>query len=180
MLITGIQGHWHFTHNLPTSWVDEYQTDNLLPVDPLLCYAFKTGQFATWQQVRDLRCGEASVLARASDYGVHDGIVAPSKMLTGEWAVLILAHNQAINVQQRSLLHMATSAALPTLLEQTIQLYQTHASVQPILTEREQQCITLAARGLTTGEISKQLKITERTVLFHMSNITDKLGAKNR
>jgi DNA-binding NarL/FixJ family response regulator len=48
------------------------------------------------------------------------------------------------------------------------------------LTEREQEVLTLMARGLPNKEIAAALTITERTVKFHVSSILGKLGAGNR
>lgn len=177
VLISCIAGYWHFDHNLPGSWVEAYQAANLLAVDPLLAYAFKLGQFATWQQVRSARCGEASVLALAK---LEDGIVAPYKALTGEWAILILGHTSVLSLDTRFRLNVMVNAVLPTLLERASALHSSQTKALPALTKRERHCLLLAARGLTTAEIGQQLNITERTVLFHMSNASTKLGARNR
>ncbi len=48
------------------------------------------------------------------------------------------------------------------------------------LTHREQQCLRMAANGLTSGDIGGKLGIAERTVNFHMNNVLRKLDALNR
>lgn len=48
------------------------------------------------------------------------------------------------------------------------------------MTPREFECLFWLSRGKTTGEISHSLKISERTVNFHITNICEKLGAANR
>ena len=48
------------------------------------------------------------------------------------------------------------------------------------LTDRERECLTLAAHGMTSGDIGVKLAITERTVNFHFGNIIGKLGVLNR
>jgi len=48
------------------------------------------------------------------------------------------------------------------------------------LSKREHQCLTLAANGLTTGDISTKLRISARTVQFHFDTVRSKLGAANR
>lgn len=47
------------------------------------------------------------------------------------------------------------------------------------LNERERQVLTLAAVGRTTADVAATLSISERTVIFHLSNIRQKLGASN-
>jgi len=48
------------------------------------------------------------------------------------------------------------------------------------LSQRQRQCLELAARGLTTEEIASKLKISARTAQFHFDCIRSKLGAANR
>ncbi len=48
------------------------------------------------------------------------------------------------------------------------------------LTKRELEVITLIKKGLTNGQIGKQLFIAERTVKFHVTAILSKLNAKTR
>jgi len=48
------------------------------------------------------------------------------------------------------------------------------------LSGRERACLVLAARGLTSDEIAKELGISPRTVQFHFDSIRSKLMASNR
>ena len=48
------------------------------------------------------------------------------------------------------------------------------------LTPREQQVATLVAEGLTSGEIGRRLKITERTAETHVEHVLMKLGLRSR
>ena len=48
------------------------------------------------------------------------------------------------------------------------------------LSARELECLTLAAKGLTTEAISKRLGIVASTAQFHFNSIRSKLGAANR
>jgi len=48
------------------------------------------------------------------------------------------------------------------------------------LSERERECLTLAARGLTTEDIGFKLGICSRTVQFHFDSIRSKLAVANR
>ena len=49
-----------------------------------------------------------------------------------------------------------------------------------ILTKREQEIFTLLVQGLSTREISKMIKISEKTVRNHISNAMQKLEVKGR
>lgn len=49
-----------------------------------------------------------------------------------------------------------------------------------ILTDREQEVFALLILNKTTEEIAKILKISEKTVRNHISNVIQKLGVKGR
>jgi LuxR family transcriptional regulator of spore coat protein len=49
-----------------------------------------------------------------------------------------------------------------------------------ILTKREHEIFTLLVQGLSTKEISKKIKISEKTVRNHISNTMQKLEVKGR
>lgn len=48
------------------------------------------------------------------------------------------------------------------------------------LTKKENEVLRLLCEGMTSGEIAPILKISERTVNFHIANLVSKLSAKNR
>jgi DNA-binding NarL/FixJ family response regulator len=48
------------------------------------------------------------------------------------------------------------------------------------LTPRELEVLALVARGLSNGQIGKQLYISTKTVSVHVSNLLAKLGASGR
>ena len=48
------------------------------------------------------------------------------------------------------------------------------------LTGRETVILLTLSRGLSNGDIAKELWVTEQTVKFHLTNIYRKLGARNR
>lgn len=51
---------------------------------------------------------------------------------------------------------------------------------QARLTDREQQCLLWTAEGKTTWETSQILRVSERTVVFHLQNAAQKLNVVNR
>jgi DNA-binding CsgD family transcriptional regulator len=48
------------------------------------------------------------------------------------------------------------------------------------LTTREEQCLTLTAKSFRVEQIAKTLKISPRTVNFHLQNANKKLGTHNK
>lgn len=49
-----------------------------------------------------------------------------------------------------------------------------------IVTKREKEIFDLLITNYTTKEISKKLRISEKTVRNHISNVMQKLGVKSR
>lgn len=49
-----------------------------------------------------------------------------------------------------------------------------------VLTNREKEVFDLLTQNMTTKDISKRLKISEKTVRNHISNVIQKLGVKGR
>ncbi|MFO1304522.1 MAG: autoinducer binding domain-containing protein [Burkholderiales bacterium] len=48
------------------------------------------------------------------------------------------------------------------------------------LTDRERECVSLVARGMTSADVGAKLGISARTANFHMGNVMEKLGAMSR
>ncbi|MFO1310524.1 MAG: autoinducer binding domain-containing protein [Burkholderiales bacterium] len=48
------------------------------------------------------------------------------------------------------------------------------------LTDRERECVSLVARGMTSADVGAKLGISARTANFHMGNVMSKLGAMSR
>lgn len=61
-------------------------------------------------------------------------------------------------------------------------LEQPSAHEQPAhpLSPREFEVLTLAAQGLTNKEIAYRLRLSERTIQFHMNSIFNKTGTNSR
>ncbi|HID11211.1 MAG TPA: response regulator transcription factor, partial [Candidatus Latescibacteria bacterium] len=49
-----------------------------------------------------------------------------------------------------------------------------------LLTEKELEVLMLMAKGWTNARIAVELKVSERTVGFHVENILGKLGVSSR
>jgi DNA-binding NarL/FixJ family response regulator len=58
--------------------------------------------------------------------------------------------------------------------------HATGASVFAGLSEREREVLALISDGLSNSDIAARLKISEKTVRNHTSNLFDKLGVWSR
>jgi DNA-binding NarL/FixJ family response regulator len=75
-----------------------------------------------------------------------------------------------------------SSFVSPTLAHRLLagQRPSSHASALASLSDREKETLRLVARGKSNRQVARELKVQERTVKFHMSNIIRKLGVRNR
>jgi DNA-binding NarL/FixJ family response regulator len=101
-----------------------------------------------------LRAGAAGVLARQSD------------------AAEILA---AIDAVRAGLLVLD-----PSVREAPVPIAAGGAALAEPLTDREQQVLTLLARGLSNRRVAERLAISDNTVKAHVAAILGKLGATTR
>lgn len=123
------------------------------------------------------------ILETAARYGVRAGAIfplGPSNMTVGGLAIAkdadpdteyeetlkILPYGQLLSIYMHSAAQRIMKVAPSHLAK----------SISP----RELQCLQLAARGLRDAEISKELKITTRTVISHINSAREKLQAENR
>ena len=53
-------------------------------------------------------------------------------------------------------------------------------TIGPLLSDREEEVLSLVAAGLTNPEIATRLFISARTVKNHLSSIYDKLGVGDK
>lgn len=60
------------------------------------------------------------------------------------------------------------------------EIIRAHRGRHPALTKREQQILGLVVRRLSNKEIAEILKLSERTVKFHISNLFSKLEVHGR
>jgi DNA-binding CsgD family transcriptional regulator len=175
---------------LPVEWVSIYDQRAYIEVDPRVQVGIESTLPFVWDQTglrgRGPRLDE--FLETASAYGVASGVSIPIRDSRARGAIFAL--NSAIgryddartalisgNLGDIMLVgHYFHELVLSAILEQQI---PPMAAGQP-LSPRERQCLEMAARGLTSGDIGIKLGITERTAYYHFSNIISKLGVLNR
>lgn len=98
------------------------------------------------------------------------------KYFAAAWeAGRVMTPEQAITSQDNAIL--APLAVPATSSSSTFPVASTYPAG---LTAREVEVLRLVARGLTSGEIALELKISEKTVAHHLTHIFNKTGSENR
>jgi NarL family two-component system response regulator LiaR len=76
--------------------------------------------------------------------------------------------------------HSGRSTLAPEAMDALISAARQKPGLGSDLTEREKEVLALLVKGRSNADIAAQLNISLATVKFHISNIFNKLGAKNR
>ena len=126
-------------------------------------------------------------LADANRHGVAAGVVialhdGPSRWATVTFDVGVARADSTF--RDRIAPHVSDLLMITVALHGRISMWpQVRASRRREhrgLSFRERDCLSLAARGLSSADIGERLSVAERTVNFHFRNIKTKLGAINR
>jgi LuxR family quorum-sensing system transcriptional regulator SolR len=168
----------------PDEWVRRYVTRGYFKVDPVVLHCERSTLPVIWDEsvLHEDMAQEFWEEARA--YGLGAGLSFTVHEQPGVTGIFSLARDQTLDVNGQdlaaligraqifaSLLHHAVSRIdLPKLMPQ--------ANVP--LTAREREVLKWTADGKTAWEVGKILSITERTAIFHLNNVVQKLGAANK
>lgn len=122
---------------------------------------------------------ERVIYRAAIEYGLATGVSIPVHGPNGSLSIFVIHHANIEDFLQKN----------PNCLCDTIAfLHYLHQCVSNVLdvehgfylTVREKECLTLTAHHKTPDEIAVLLKISKRTVNFHLENCNHKLGTKNK
>jgi DNA-binding CsgD family transcriptional regulator len=178
---SGGQVH-EFLATLPDSWVDYYLSSDYGDTDPTLQAAMGRILPFHWREIanrNDLTNGQRKVLNEARDHGIRNGATIPIHGPDSGLSTLsvIGTHgeaefDEAFRQGYRDLVWLAanTHEAFLNLAEDVADQGRVH------LTDRERDCLVWTARGKTAWEVGQILTISEETVLFHLKNVSRKLG----
>jgi len=175
---------------MPDAWMRLYDRMGYIEVDPRLFLTCKSSVPVIWDQsnVRGLGPKIDAWLDDALEHGIGSGV---SFMLHGPFsshaAISLESHierNDEIRLKAitRNLpdIHMFGHYFHEVFMLPALKRRSKSTSPGSPLSRRECECLALAAKGMTTKDISIKLHITSRTVQFHFGRIFSKLGAANR
>ncbi len=175
--------------NLPGEWCEFYRRRGFQRIDPVTAYCFSNTVPVHWHQLSQLSEYSDSqhqiVMYNAKSFGLVSGLSIPLRSASGDRGLLSLVSRQTVNKSESIFNALTPYAMLLTshlleCVERNGWLNKDQEANKVKLTNREYDCLFWACEGKTSWEISKILCISERTVLFHLNNATEKVGAKNR
>jgi len=167
------------------SWTDHYLDQGYERIDPVVRKARESrGPFAWSGEDPAILSSQPSrkLFAEARDFGIMSGVTLPVRGPFGQVAALTLAgETDAAELRRIIAASGETLQMLALYFHARVELTMRHrpAGSEPALSQREAECLGWAARGKTMSETAGILGVTTRTVVFHLENAREKLGASN-
>ncbi|VAW82547.1 Autoinducer-binding transcriptional regulator, LuxR family [hydrothermal vent metagenome] len=184
-----VKPHFIFISGYPKDWRKHYAANNYMVVDPTVQYCSQNITPLVWDgdSIRDLDETSPEIrrfMGEAMDFGIRNGISFPLHSVQGDFAMLSFASEQNSAAADKQIQRVMPMGQLFTayLHEAVRRVFSKEMlAISSVgLTHREKECLLWAAEGKTAWEISRILKIAERTVTFHLQNVQGKLGVSNR
>jgi LuxR family quorum sensing-dependent transcriptional regulator len=164
----------------PAGWFEIYAREDYVRVDPVIRLCGRTVHPFEWAEApydpeREPRADE--VMRRAADFRMARGFCLPIHGLNGYEACLSMSGvDLDLNCRTKPAIHLMALYAF----ERVRQLVHPESPRDNPLTAREREVLTWAAAGKTAADTGQILGITERTVVAHMANAGEKLGAATK
>lgn len=115
------------------------------------------------------------------NFGLDKGLCIPLHGPKGEFVILVLHQRVNENGLQHWEKHIDSWFGILHTYFHFLRLLLGAKIIGEIpLTKREQECLRLTAEGFRLEMIAKSLKISKRTVNFHLQNANKKLGVANK
>lgn len=168
----------------PSFFQKRYVDFHLCEEDPIVRHARLVMTPFSWSDIQDadLQFNPKERVAReAIKCGIRSGITIPIHAGYSSFASLSFAGPVGDSVTPQRL--QQGSSALQLLALQfhvhfVNNVASSESACERLLTQRQQECLKWSARGKTMSEISTILGISERTVLFHLHDARQRLGAR--
>jgi LuxR family transcriptional regulator, quorum-sensing system regulator BjaR1 len=185
-------------------WESDYIANNFAAVDPCLHIARTSNLPFRWDQLQlpkhktGRKSGAIKTMEAARDHGFTDGIVIPHHFVDQNAntysALVVFFWKDPISKlifklkEQHAYLHIIVIYWINRLIYlksmQRDERDQLKASSpkypSTLLTDRESDALSWAARGKTNSETAEILNISEQTIEFHIRNASRKLSATNK
>ena len=184
------EGKSYVYTTLPLEWVARYDQMAYVEIDPRVVLTWDSAIPLVWDQenVRGRSPKSDMFLDDALRFGVASGVCF---MFHGPHNSHVLVALNSRIPRNDEIRLQAIARNLPDILmfghyfheifmKSVVEIGVPPKAAGAPLSKRECQCLALAARGLTTDDISVKLDIRSRTVQFHFDSIRSKLGAANR
>jgi LuxR family transcriptional regulator, activator of conjugal transfer of Ti plasmids len=171
----------------PKSWTSRYFDLRYQELDPVVRRASREHGLFGWGRGGSAPTGtreQRRFFEEAMTFGIRSGITIPIRAGFGQSAAFTLATDQAEPIGERFMSESRDVLQLVGLyFHSHVSTRRTDKPVSPgdqtVLSQRERQCLSWAARGKTVADIAILVEISPRTVTFHLANARRKLNASS-
>lgn len=177
----------HHTITNAPEWMEHYAKLNLRGNDPVVQYLVENNSPVLWNDLKNrgdyAKEEHLEVLREASDFGLCYGVSVPCRA-SDCLGVLSFANTDEGAKEHYDDLMLYGSVLSNHLMDQMRQAHKVQPEAETtgadLLTQREIDCLFWASEGKTAWEIGQILEISERTVVFHLTNVVNKLDSSSR
>lgn len=171
-------------HNYPTRWADHYEANALGVCDPVHRASQATNAGFRWQRIPvliQLTSRDRQVLALGREEGIGDGFTVPANVPGEAFGSCSFANEEERPIAD-AILPLAQVAGTFA-FEAARRVWRVRdrgRKEAPRLTDRQRDCVLLAARGNTDAQISTRLQVSEETVARHIKLARERYGVEKR
>jgi len=170
----------------PPGWRAYYARHVHNRCDPLHLHAVQGSRPIPWARIAPL---SPQFFDRAREFGLVTGTTHPVHGPGAQWSsVSFVCDRDGDEAERHVAATLASCQLLAIYAHDTVARLVRGPAVAPLaasvplplsLNEREREILGLAAAGHTNSGIAGMLSISDRTVVFHLRNAREKLGAAN-
>ena len=169
----------YFATNLSDDYMTTYVENDFHLTDPVVTEYFSTFDLIHWRTLTDsLYADKNDAIDLSEQVGLFDGFTYGVFSKKNDKHTVFLWGGKSVETNHRtaSIIKYIT----PFLAELIRKLYHKDQRQKINLTPKEIEVLSWLKEGKSSWEISIILKISERTVNFHINNLKIKLNASNR
>lgn len=171
----------------PEEWRQRYVDRGYLTIDPTVAHSTANVRPLYWNELTEIEQMDPRVvnfLSEARQFGLVSGVTIPVHGARGEIGLLSVCRGEE---NRRVRPHI--DQVLPALHLLSSYIHEAGCRLvaagklpfkRPELTPRERECLLWASEGKTSWETAQILGVSERTVIYHLQNASEKLGVSNR
>lgn len=164
----------------PPEWIDIYERRCYAEVDPVVQKHFSSFTLQKWSETSATATSETHhhFWEEARQFGLVSGITAGIRDANNKRASLFSFCGPDIEQDPRNL--MVLKYIIPHLHETFLKSERSESAAGTEISSREKDVLKWVKYGKTNWEIGQILKISERTVKFHLKNLANKFNAHGR
>lgn len=165
--------------SLPKQWLKDYEANNLAIIDPVLRHGLNSTSRLVWDENTLLQDPLFAKIAKK--HKICSGICQSMRDTYGMTHVVLLVDNKPVEPLNLQAIELKVSHLVLSIKEVLESFFSIRNAAEYVpLSDRELEILRWAASGKTAVETAEILKLSERTVNFHLNNCSRKLNVRTK